>query len=135
MSKVIRAFITPGALQRLKKAAEDSVSRSVIRRGLRVEAAAKALAPVDTGRLRSSIHMRIERRDGVTVCVISTNVKYAAYHEYGTGIYGPKRRPIRPVRAKRLVFIPKGGNELVFAKQVRGVKAKHFMKKALQAGK
>lgn len=45
--------------------------------------------------------------------------KYAAYHQYGTGIHGPKKKPIRPAKAKAL-RIPLGGGA-VFLHQVRGV--------------
>jgi phage gpG-like protein len=43
---------------------------------------------------------------------------YAAFHQYGTGIYGPKKKPIRPTKAKALA-IPVG-NGVIFLRQVRG---------------
>lgn len=57
---------------------------------------------------------------------------YALYVEIGTGIFGPKRRPIKPVRAKMLAWRDKTG-KWIFAKQVRGRPATPFMKPAVDA--
>lgn len=46
--------------------------------GLLIESTAKELCPVDTGRLRASIHY--ERRDGT----VSSDVVYAPAQEFGT---------------------------------------------------
>ncbi len=48
-----------------------------------VENDAKRLCPVDTGQLRSSITHEIEDNVGV----VGTNVMYAPYIEYGTGLF------------------------------------------------
>lgn len=48
-----------------------------------VENDAKRLCPVDTGQLRSSITHEIEDNIGV----VGTNVMYAPYIEYGTGLF------------------------------------------------
>lgn len=48
-----------------------------------VENDAKRLCPVDTGQLRSSITREIEDNIGV----VGTNVMYAPYIEYGTGLF------------------------------------------------
>lgn len=62
--------------------------------------------------------------------------------ERGTGVYGPRRKPITPKRGKYLVFrIPKGAplasmsgdrkpGDLVFAKSVKGRPATHTMERA-----
>ena len=50
---------------------------------LLVENDAKKNCPVDTGQLRQSITHEVEGNTGV----IGTNVEYAPYVEYGTGIY------------------------------------------------
>lgn len=51
---------------------------------------------------------------------------------FGTGIYGPRATPIVPVRAKALAFMGKGGN-MVFAKSVRGMKPRPYIKEAWAA--
>ncbi len=64
----------------------DRVKRAVNRTAARVERGAKRRAPVDDGRLRSSIHMRPFRGSDYDI-EVGTNVFYAVYQEYGTGIY------------------------------------------------
>lgn len=48
-----------------------------------VENAAKSKVPVDTGNLRSSITHEVEGNEGV----VGTNVEYAPYVEFGTGLF------------------------------------------------
>lgn len=51
---------------------------------VKVESAAKARCPVDTGRLRSSITWRIETDGQGIVGIVGTNVEYAIYVHEGT---------------------------------------------------
>lgn len=63
---------------------EVKTEDDLVRVGLRVQARARALCPVDSGRLRSSIVMT-KGRDGTGFYVeIGTNVNYAAFVEFGT---------------------------------------------------
>lgn len=96
------------------------------------EGTAKENAPIDRGILRGSIHSKVDKIGGETIGVVGTNLDYAPYQEYGTGIYGPAGTPIYPKQAKALRFIGKGGN-IVFAGSVNGVGAKKFMAKGMQA--
>ena len=67
-------------LAQLEVRTEDDL----VRVGMRVQARARSLCPVDTGRLRSSIIMR-KGRDGMGFYVeVGTNVHYAAFVEFGT---------------------------------------------------
>ena len=50
-----------------------------------VESEAARRAPVDTGRLRASLTSRVRGVGTVIAGEVGTNVKYAAYMEYGTG--------------------------------------------------
>lgn len=69
----------------------DAVLRALERCGMEAEGYAKDLAPVDTGRLRSSIsHQVDEREDAVYV---GSPLEYAAYVELGTGKYAEGGRP------------------------------------------
>ncbi|MGK5558845.1 hypothetical protein ACSNOI_45315 [Actinomadura kijaniata] len=58
-------------------------------------------------------------------------------HE-GTGIFGPRGTPIRPIRRRYLRFEVKSGTAavgrrpVVFAKQVKGVPGDKFLLRALQ---
>lgn len=63
------------------------VRKSIGRGVLKIESAAKKKTPVDTGRLRSSITGSVDA-DGLGGEVATTNVKYAAFVEYGTGRRG-----------------------------------------------
>lgn len=124
--------------KRIKAAAMDAVARDMQRRGLRVEAAAKARISgnpkrVDTGRLRSSIKAVPITRRGAPGSRIGTNVKYAIFVHDGTGIYGPRGARIKPKTARYLKFIPKGGNRFVYAKSVKGMRPNPFLLDALVA--
>lgn len=102
-------------------------SRDVARVAREVEARAKALSPVDTGRLRASIQARprVTFR-GPTVRVVA-DVNYAPFVENDT-------RPhiIRPKKGKYLRF--KVGGHVVYAKIVHhpGTKGKHFLERAVR---
>lgn len=59
----------------------------------------------DKGGLKSSWHYAGVSPDGFTV---RSGKNYAVYHQGGTGIYGPRKARIKPVRAKAL-HIPQVG--------------------------
>lgn len=58
------------------------IAKDVDRRCLLVEAAAKRIVHVDTGRLRASITHETEVQGDEVVGRIGSNVEYAMYHEY-----------------------------------------------------
>jgi len=81
--------VNPMIAARTKRQLQDSLARDMLRRGLRVETAAKrriSHSPrrIDTGRLRASINTQIFRRNGVPGARIGTNVEYALYVHNGT---------------------------------------------------
>lgn len=115
----------------VEAARSDGVVRQMMTYGRRVESRGKAYCPVDTGRLRASIRTAHEvTADGVVVTV-GTNVKYSSYVHNGTGIYGPEHRPITPKTASVLRFKPKGSPKFVYAQSVKGMRARPFLKRAL----
>lgn len=81
-----------GSLSRESKRAAD-------RTGTRVQNEARRRAPVDTGRLRSSIVSRSEDRGRSYTVTVGTNVEYAEMVEKGT----PPHR-IYPRRARALYW-------------------------------
>lgn len=97
-----------GALQALLRGRTGPVASDLLRRGRNVESRAKVLTPVDRGRLRSSITHELVSEGGDLICRIGTNVEYARHVHDGTGIYGPRGRPIRPVNAKVLAWPVRG---------------------------
>lgn len=61
---------------------ELAIARALEAIGIQAEGDAKALCPVDTGRLRNSITHTIDASDNTAV--IGTNVEYASYVHNGT---------------------------------------------------
>lgn len=132
------------------------VYADLARRAQRVVNKAKRLAPVDNGTLRNSITFELGEKRGRPVARIGTNVTYARWVHDGTGIYGPRGTPIRPVRAQVLRWpvrgtsgstrsrVPGRGRVLsksakptayAFARSVRGSPPRPFLRDALDAGR
>lgn len=123
----------------LLSSTNGAVAKDLFRRGKKVEAKAKrnlerAPRRIDTGHLRSSIHTELLTLNGVPAVRVGTKVFYAVYVHEGTGIYGPRGTPIRPVTAKFLSWKKKGGQR-IFARQVKGMKPNPFLRDALDAAK
>lgn len=135
--------INASALRQIMTSPSSGLARDLLRRGLLVETAAKrninggpsGPRRIDTGRLRASIITVPVHRNGELAVLIGTNVYYARWVHDGTGIYGPRHRPIRPVHAKLLRFKPRGKSRYVFAKEVKGMIANHFLLDALKAAR
>ncbi len=53
-----------------------------------IQQTAQGYVPVDTGNLRESITVSVEETGSTVVGRVSTDVEYAAYVEYGTGMRG-----------------------------------------------
>lgn len=61
--------------------------------------------PKKTVALSRSVMIRFERpAGGEFIARIGSSLEYAPYVEYGTGIYGPKGKPIVPVTARALAW-------------------------------
>jgi len=88
----------------------------------------KQEAPVDTSNLRRNIKYKVESDGSEAKVFADPAVKYAIYQEEGTGLFGPRHAYIYPKRAKYLAWKSKTG-KMVFAKKVKGVVARWFMKK------
>lgn len=74
---------------RVRAALKEPVARDMLRRGLRVESAAKrriSHSPrrIDTGRLRASINTQPIEHEGLPGVRVGTNVDYAIYVHEGT---------------------------------------------------
>jgi hypothetical protein len=88
----------------LQRAFQDAAMKWANEMGRRVVNEAKARAPVDTGRLRSSIGYTIELTPSSCILKVGADVPYARYIEEGTGVHGPEKRRIRPTTKKALKF-------------------------------
>lgn len=69
--------------QAVLDALKNAVERGLMAIGETAVGYAQDLVPVDTGHLRGSITYAVDGDD----CYIGTNVEYAPYVEFGTGIY------------------------------------------------
>jgi HK97 gp10 family phage protein len=78
-SKEIAQNIRNAAQLDIPKAIEDALNKVC----LIVANDAKSRAPVQTGALRNSIQIKVQKNEGV----IGTNLHYAPYVEIGTGIH------------------------------------------------
>lgn len=79
-----RFVMDEAAVAQLFASPEGMVGKELARRAVKVERAAKHLAPVDTGRLRASITHYLSRDSRGLLALIGSSVNYAAYQEFGT---------------------------------------------------
>lgn len=132
----------------------EKQAKDLLRRGFKVQARARLLLGgagpahpkrVDTGQLRSSIQVRLLEHGGSggsPLVRIGTGLKHARFVHDGTGVYGPRHRPITPKTAKVLVF-PSGTygakrgkfKGLVVVRSVKGMRRNRFLKDALVAAR
>lgn len=132
-----------GVLDAQLRSPAGGLARDMLRRGLKVESAAKRnLAGangrpkrIDTGQTRASVGTRMVTYKSFPAARIGTRLRRGRWIHDGTGIYGPRRQLIRPKQAKLLRFKPKGSGRVVYAKSVKGMKANPFLKDALPAAR
>lgn len=75
-------------IERLDKIADvNKVERAINQGTLLVESSAKQMAPKDTGALQNSIMSSVEVANEAVIGYVSTNLEYAPYVEYGTGLF------------------------------------------------
>lgn len=140
MAVSIDITLDEAAIQRLLNSPDGDVAREVRRVADRTANYARGMAPVDEGPLRASIRVEMRYSNREVKAWVYTPLEYGLYVHEGTGIYGPKGQPIRPRRGRYLVFearnartTPRGGGNLVFARQVRGQRPNRFLLNALKA--
>ena len=88
--------------------------------------------PADTGRLRSSLNLEVRPLEVSVKPDFGSRkeLEYAGYVHDGTGVYGPRKKPIRPKRKKVLRFKTREGN-WVSVRQVKGQRPQPFFKEAM----
>ncbi|WP_238917252.1 hypothetical protein [Clostridium sp. YIM B02555] len=65
---------------------------------------------------------------------LAHGTEYGGWLEEGTGIYGPTKRPIVPVKAKILSWLDEDGKRH-YAKKVNGIKPRPALKDTLEENK
>lgn len=130
-------------IQKILTSPLGPVAKDMMRRGLKVETAAKRNLSsdpkrVNTGRLRASITRKMVMTTRGPAVQVGTNVSYAIYVHEGTGLYGPKAKMIRPVNKKVLRWKVKGGRGkkgYTYSMKSSGMRPNHFLKNALPAAR
>lgn len=133
MAVSVRIDINGSALNRLLRSPTGPVAREMLRRGRKVQSAARRRINSRTGALSRSIEVDIVIVDRTAGARIGTNLSYARFVHDGTGVHGPNRRPIKPTRRKALAFGGVGGNVVVASS--RGQRGTHFLRNALRAAR
>ena len=93
--------------QRFNKIANMELKDAVNKATQLVHGQAKALCPADTGQLRESIHMQVKDTGKAIEGRVYTNVEYASYVEFGTGVKGNGTYPYK-VEGLSLEYKDKG---------------------------
>lgn len=139
----MRVRVNQAEYRRLTQSPAGPVVRQADRIGRRTVNQAKRNVKVDDGHLRASIDHSLTVSSRRVTMRAGSPLDYGLYLHEGTGLYGPKRRVIRPVSAKFLRFevkgpgpggrVPaKGRRAVVFAKFVRGVKPDKWLVRAFR---
>lgn len=89
--------------------------------------------PIDHGKLRGEWHLS---KRGAFDYKLASGTEYAPHVAFGTGIYGPKRKPIviRPKVKKCLSFMWKGMRIAVKKVTIKGQKPNPFHERAMKRG-
>lgn len=77
MAEPVRIVVDSSWMERLR----EPITRKLESAGAQIEATARNLVPVETGRLRNSLMHEVK---GFTLRVGSRDVEYSMYVEYGT---------------------------------------------------
>lgn len=136
-----------GAVTQMMRGPGGQVMIDLERRAQRVLNLARQKCPVDNGTLRASLHKEPVTIGGEPAYRIGSPLEYAIYVHEGTGIYG-KGAPIRP-RNGRFLRWPAVNNSgsgnrrykagatqsYIFARQVKGMPGRPFLREALEAAR
>lgn len=120
---------------RLLNSPQGEVSQLVVTTARQVLRAVRAETPVQDGHMRAanSMVLRVRPYRHVMARIVNTD-EAALWVQTGTGIYGQRRRPIVPKRAKMLRFYGKRDGELLYLPSVKGQPANPFMLRGLIRG-
>jgi HK97 gp10 family phage protein len=130
----VRIEIHGSVLNRLLRSPTGPVARDMLKRGRKVQAAARRRINSRTGNLSRSIDVHIVIAGGAAGVKIGTDLFYAKFVHDGTGIHGPSNQPIKPRRrGGALSFQGRGGAVVVASSS--GQRGTHFLRNALRAAR
>ncbi len=102
--------------------------------GSRTSSAISSAAPRETGFMKTSSRQRdYTDHDGNPAFDIIYRAPYTTFVDQGTGIYGPKRKPITSKTGKVLSWIDAQSGGRVFARSTIGQPGKRFFRIGLSA--
>lgn len=87
MSATVDVNKAIGQLTRYADGVRRDTNKLIAKTATQVESKAKRNVPVDTGRLRSSIHATFTGTPRAPSATVGTEVNYAPYVEFGTGAF------------------------------------------------
>lgn len=87
--------------------------------------ALKNRSPVDTGYLKKWF----PTQQGKNKYKIQSPAHYVGFVNYGTGVYGPRKTPIKTSKGS-FSFVVNG--ERVFCKSIKGQKGQYFVEKSIE---
>jgi hypothetical protein len=138
----VRVRVNQAEFRRLTQSPAGPVVRQADRIGRLTVNGAKRNVKRDDGHLVTTIDHTVDVNARRARMRAGSPLAYGLYLHEGTGIYGPKRKLIRPISAKALRFevkeatgkvSAKGQRPVVFAKFVRGVKPDKWLVRAFEA--
>jgi hypothetical protein len=143
MADRTRVVVDRTAVLSVLRGPTGPVVADLLRRGNRVRNQAVRNVPVDTGQLRSSITVELVQEGSVPMVRVGTNLPHGRYVEEGTGIYGPKGRPIRPTSASVLRWQVRNNTgrgrrntgRYAYARSVKGMRPRPWLRPALDAAR
>ncbi len=109
-------------ITKLDNISSVDVGRYVTKATTFVHGQAKMLAPADTGALRESIHHEVKSETNKVIGRVFTNVNYAPFVEFGTGVRGDGQYPY----ASELDF------KLVYKEDWKGMRPQPYMYPAIK---
>lgn len=133
-----RVRVNAAELRRIRTGRTGPVFAEVERQCRRVQNRAQRNVKVDEGHLRNSVDHAVGVFGARVIGRVGTPLIYGLYLHEGTGVHGPRGRPIVPIRRKFLRFEVKSGTAavgrrpVVFAKSVAGVKGDKWLVRALR---
>jgi hypothetical protein len=138
MAVSVRVDLHSGEIYRFLYSPSGQVVRGVRRWTQQVRTLAVLRVPKNSGQLAGSSTVEMNTHPGFVVGVITFSARHALWVHQGTGIYGPRGRPIRKPGGGLMKFPtgargagPARGRPFTYTRSVRGQRPQPFLVSAL----